>query len=162
MRSPFRSDQVWSSFLVCVHQTPAGARQPPPQGPLFRRVIGTARHRDALGSQQFITPSKPISDTRKYAETRDGFVRRERERWTASSQRGVMGAYWLLSAETPISCLKQHWSSLDEGGGVGDINTRISVPRTHKCRERRRAIWGARRNVSKEEQIKTGTDSFTS
>jgi len=37
-------------------------------------------HRDALGSQQFITPSKPISDTRKYAETRDGCVRRERER----------------------------------------------------------------------------------
>lgn len=118
-RSHFGSDVVWSSSLLSVYQTPAGARQPPPQGPLFRRVIGTARHRDALGSQQFITPSKPISDTRKYAETRDGFVRREREkeRWTASSQRGVMGVYWLLLAETPISCLKQHWSSLDEGGG---------------------------------------------
>lgn len=71
--------EFWSSSPVYMYQTPAEACQPPPRGLLFRGVIGRAVHRDALGSQQFITPSKPISDTRKYAETRDGCVRRERE-----------------------------------------------------------------------------------
>lgn len=42
----------------------------------------------------------------------------KRARWTASSQREVMAVYWLLSAETPISCLKQHWSSLGQGGSA--------------------------------------------
>ncbi len=92
-RSSQSSGQVWSSSGVYMYRTPAEACQPPPWGPLFRGVIGRAAHGDALGSPQFITPSKPIYDTRKYAETRDGCVKRERERWTASSQREVMAVY---------------------------------------------------------------------
>lgn len=147
---------VWSSSGVYMYQTPAEACQPPPWGPLFRGVIGRAAHGDALGSQQFITPSKPISDTWKCAETRDGCVRRDHTvRWTASPQREVMAVYWLLSAETRISCLKQHWSSLGRGGST-ERQTLSYHFQGHTSAQRKRG------NTRREEQMRTRTDrSFT-